>query len=72
MDRRGVMEVPKTMEIDAQPILVSDIPRAPKRVMDRYGYTYYQCCTMPFSLLIFLHDCARMEEEKRPVRWDRE
>lgn len=38
--------------------------RAVKRVMDRYNYTYEQCCTMPFILLVFLHTCAKMEEEK--------
>ncbi len=58
------METIKTVAIDAQPILASEIPKAPKRVMDRYGYTYYECCTMPLSLLIFLQDCAKMEEEK--------
>jgi len=50
------------MKLDAQPILVSEIPKAPKRVMDRYGYNYYQCCTMPLELLVFLHDCAKTEE----------
>jgi len=55
----------KTIKIDAQPILASEIPKAPKRVMDRYGYTYYQCCTMPLNLLIFLHDCAKMEEDEK-------
>ena len=57
------MKLSKTMEIDAQPILTPEILKALKRVMDRYGYTYYQCCAMPLNLLIFLHDCARMEEE---------
>lgn len=40
-----------------------EVPKATQRVMGRYGYTYYQCCIMPLNLLIFLHDCARMEEE---------
>lgn len=57
------MKVPNTIQIDAQPILATEIPKAPKRVMDRYGYTYYQCCTIPLNLLIFLHNCARMEGE---------
>jgi len=57
------MKVSKAIQIDAVPILASEIPEASKKVMDRYGYTYYQCCTMPLSLLIFLHDCVRMEEE---------
>lgn len=57
------MKVPKAIQIDAQPILVTEIPKAPKRVMDRYGYAYFQCCTMPLNLLIFLHDCVKMEEE---------
>lgn len=52
-----------TIKIDAQPILVSDIPRAVKRVMDRYDYTYFQCCEMPLILLKFLHDNAKAEEE---------
>jgi len=57
------MKTPDAIKIDAQPILVTEIPKAPKRVMDRHRYTYYQCCTMPLSLLIFLHGCAKMEEE---------
>lgn len=61
------MKLRKTTEIDAQPILVLEIPEAPKRVMGRYGYTYYQCCTMPLNLLIFLHDCAKMEEENGQI-----
>ena len=56
------MKISDIIEIDAQPILESEIPKAPKRVMDRYGYSYFECCTMPFSLLVFLHDCVKMEE----------
>ena len=37
--------------------------RAVQRVIDRYGYTYEQCCTMPFNLLIFLHANAKAEEQ---------
>jgi len=41
------------------------VPKAIKRVMDRYDYTYFQCCVMPLNLLIFLHGCAKMEEETK-------
>ena len=39
------------------------IPRAIKRVMNRYGYSQKQCCEMPFSVLVFLHENAKLEEE---------
>ena len=39
--------------------------RVVTRVMDRYDYSYRQCQEMPLDLLIFLHGCARMEEETK-------
>jgi hypothetical protein len=38
------------------------ISQAVQRVIDRYGYTYQECCEMPLNLLVFLHDCAKEEE----------
>ena len=39
------------------------IGKAIQRVMDRYDYTYQQCCEMPLNLLIFLHRCVKDEEQ---------